>query len=92
MIPYAKLIGLGAVVLALSFATYKVYDAGRDSVQAKWDAERAVQQAALDAATAETVRIEQERVKLAKEIDEKLKPKLDATIDANRDLTRQLLN
>ena len=92
LIPYAKLIGAGAVVLALSFATYKVYDAGRDSVQAKWDAERAVQQAALDAATAETARIDAERVKLTEEIQNDLRPKLDATESANRDLARRLLN
>jgi hypothetical protein len=43
MIPYAKPLIVGAVVLALSLAAYKVYDAGRDSVQAEWDADKALQ-------------------------------------------------
>lgn len=93
MIP-PKLLGYGLAAIAalslISLAAYKLYNAGRDSVQVKWDAERAIQQAALDKATAETARVENERRKLAQRIDNELQPKLEAVTRDAESLARRL--
>ena len=86
------LYGIAGLALAglVSVGIHRVYNAGQESVQVKWDAERAIQQKAFDDAAAETARIDAERNRLTQEIENVLKPKLALADLAARDVAREL--
>jgi hypothetical protein len=86
------LIALGLVVAAVAYVHQRAFNAGEAKIQARWDADKAIQKLAYDKAAAETARIEEQRDQLSYRIDHVLKPKLAATESANRDLASRVLN
>jgi hypothetical protein len=90
MIPYAKPIAFGIAAVVLSIGLYKVYDAGRDSIQAEWDADKALQAKAVEKQITENARLKNESDLLRWKVEQELQPKLAASRDLAADLTNRL--
>lgn len=87
---YKYLYGGIAVLLALVGLYLYGYNKGQDNVQRKFDDYRFEAKLAYDKQVAETTRVQGEREKLIQEIENDLKPKLDAATANGRSLANRL--
>jgi hypothetical protein len=84
------LIALGLVVGAVAYVHQRAYNRGQAEVQAKWDADKALQAQAVENQLKENARLKNETDLLRWKVERELQPKLAASRDLAADLTKRL--